>query len=275
MGNNPALHPIFSKFKPWEGMVPAGFIPGFMGAIVSDDFYEGVHNPNDRFVRTGYPPADEELFEHISLLKAIDTAADGRFTMLELGAGYGRWLITAAKAAEQRGLACYLVGVEAEPSHYKMMIEHFSNNGLEPNDHYLVDAAITDHDGEVTFAIGSPRASWGQAIVESDYQWPDKKLVRAISLSIILRRLDLVDLIDLDVQGEEFKVLDAARDMLGKVKRVHIGTHGHDIEENLRRLFLDLGWICEYDYPFNSQADTPFGRITFQDGVQDWINVNL
>lgn len=269
-------HPIFSKFKSWSGVVPAGFFPGYYGAIISDDFYQNEPHFYARVEDTGYPPADEELFEHIALLEAIDTAEED-FTMIELGAGYGRWMVQAAKAAKQRNLPCHFVGVEAEPGHYQMMIEHFLNNGIDPNNHRLIEAAVSDHDKEIRFVTGSPRASWGHKIyrdnIEWDPNWKEVKVVRAISLTTILRDLELVDLIDLDVQDEEYVILAAARDALcEKVKRIHIGTHGRQLERNLRILFGELGWTCEFNYPCNSETDTRYGRITFQDGVQDWSN---
>ena len=85
--------------------------------------------------------------------------------------------------------------------------------------------------------------------------------------------MELVDLIDLDVQGAEADVLTAAeRELDAKVKRVHIGTHSVDNEERCRELFGRLGWEKRNDYGSFTEADTPYGRISFQDGVQTWIN---
>jgi FkbM family methyltransferase len=251
-----------------------------MGAIISDDFYEDEPHFYARHVQTEYPAANEELFEYIALLEAIDAATKGQFTMLELGAGYGRWMVNAAKAAQQRDLTCHFVGFEAEPDHFQMMIKHFRNNKVYPWSYHLIEAAVTDYDGTATFAVGSPKVSWSQTIVDGtdkwDTKWTGKKTVRAISLTTILKSLEAVDLIDLDIQGDEFKVLSAARDALSaKVKRVHIGTHEHDIELSLRQLFSSMGWECRYDYPCKRKSVTPFGKIAFQDGVQDWVNTKI
>ena len=73
--------------------------------------------------------------------------------------------------------------------------------------------------------------------------------VKAITLKQVLDGLDHVDLIDLDVQGAELVVLRSAIGELDKkVKRVHIGTHGHDIEHGLRELFRQHGWYKANDY---------------------------
>lgn len=46
-------------------------------------------SPERRFVTTTLPAFDEEYFEWIDLLEAV-TEATGEFTMIELGAGWGR-----------------------------------------------------------------------------------------------------------------------------------------------------------------------------------------
>ena len=51
--------------------------------------------------------------------------------MIELGAGYGRWLVRAATALQQvKDLPFQLIGVEAEPQHFKWLLQHFKDNGL-------------------------------------------------------------------------------------------------------------------------------------------------
>lgn len=78
--------------------------------------------PFDRNESPTYPPFDEEYFEWIDLLEAVAAAKD-RFTMLELGAGFGRWTARAAAAAKQRDLSYSLIAVEAEPTHFDWMRE--------------------------------------------------------------------------------------------------------------------------------------------------------
>ena len=94
----------------------------------------------------------------------------------------------------------------------------------------------------------------------------------------ILRPLKFVDLIDLDIQGQEHEVLKvAASDVNEKVTRVHIGTHGEettgaDVEKGLRAIFSAMGWTNICDYPAQSKSATPYGEISFEDGAQTWLN---
>jgi hypothetical protein len=100
--------------------------------------------------------------------------------------------------------------------------------------------------------------------------------VEAVSLNALLSPLDKVDLIDLDVEGAEQQILEAAHAQVdAKVKRVHIETHSHEVESGLRSLFTELRWVNLRDYPCQSETETEWGRVTFQGGVQSWVNPRL
>ncbi len=277
--------PIYDKFERWEGHVPAHFAADFLGQLMATRFTAGWDTPDrrvDRHERPGIPPIDnEDFFEYASCLRAADEAR-GVFVMMELGAGFGHWLLAGAKAAMQRGLPVKLVGVEAEPAHFKMMIDHFRYNGFDPEDHTLLEAAVTDHEGTVYFAVGDPEAWWGQSIMASEdrphwlQEGADVAPVRAITLASLLAPFERVDLVDMDVQGEEYKVLYPARDELThKVRRLHIGTHSREVENNIRELLTTRGWRNEYDLPCSSTSESPYGTIELQDGVQAWVNPKL
>lgn len=271
-----AHHPVFSNFQCWEGTVPKGFFVNFLGVMTRVGYFESYaeierNYPADRHVETKYPDLDEEYFEWIDLLEAIELA-QGSFTMLELGAGYGRWTANAAAALKcSNGLPYHLVAVEAEPTHFQWMTQHLADNAVGLSNCQLVQGAVAPADGKVGFRLGP--SEWG-----GPSQWygqyiggPD--VVDAVSLNTLLGKLGIVDLIDLDVQGAEFEVLKAGAEQLDeKVKRIHIGTHGSEIEAALHSLFNRLGWECVRSFALGSVCDTEWGKISFQDGVQTWLN---
>jgi len=235
--------------------------------------------PSAPYVSLSAPPVDDEIFEWIDLLEAVEGAA-GRFVMVELGAGYGRWLVNGAIAARQRGLDSFLVGVEAEPTHFRWMRDHFTANGLNPDAHRLVRAAVASTDGKALFEVGRARDCYGQQLskpprrrLEWILQGGRMRRVTTISLPTLLRELAVVDLVDLDIEGAEADVLTSARDDLRhRVKRVHVGTHSPDQEARLRELFTELGWRPVWDFAGEGVRSTPFGDIEFQNGVQGWVN---
>lgn len=236
------------------------------------------------------PRFDEEYPEWIDVLEAVERAS-GHFTMVELGAGWGRWLARGGTAARLRGLPFTLVGVEAEPTHFAWLRAHLEDNNLIGSAR-LIEAAVAAGDGWVRFHVGDPESWYGQAIDPHEPQFEPRRRfggrgpqraagarerdvvrVEAVSLAGVLAPLGAVDLIDADIQGAEADVFEAARDALAaKVKLVHVGTHSEDNEERLRALFTELGWRKRFDFACLGERSTPWGPIEFQDGVQSWEN---
>jgi FkbM family methyltransferase len=293
----PQHHPAFDALVAYTGAGEPGFEIDFLGIRTRSECSAGA-------IITAMPvhtPADphEDYLEWIDLLESI-LAAKGQYTMMELGAGYGRWSVRAAAALRQlRPLPFHLVAVEGEPRHYRWLQQHMSDNQIPPCSCTLIHGVVSDHRDDVLFYVGSPSgerdepASWyGQAIIQGyeavaearsgNYEgqdlvtlksgWKSVK-TRSYLLTDILPETERIDLIDMDVQGEELKVVTAAIDALDRrVVRLHIGTHSHDIEAGLRELLLRHGWECKADYPCAQTNQTPWGPVQFVDGVQSWVN---
>ena len=260
-----------------------------------------------RKVEGFYVYNDEEYFEWVDLLESV-VAASGTYTMIDLGAGYGRWSVRAAYAVKQYNpqLRCRLIAVEAGTHEFTAGCGGiFRITASASLKHELIHAAVCEQPGKVYFYIGGPRggpfdlppsAWYGQALTK-DYEFRSKAKrdgkyagfkvylhesgwrsirVPSISLRTILKKLDRVDLIDLDIEGQELVTLTAAVAGLdAKVKRLHIGTHSAEIEAGLRQLLSDHGWRCLADYPLLQTSETPWGVISFGNGVQSWVNPRL
>lgn len=296
---------VFAPFDCWAGDVPEGFEANFLGVLTRAEFV-GAPRPPARRVSTTYPYArsrdphdlldlDEDILEWIDVLESV-MRAQGSYTMVELGAGYGRWLVNAAAALRVHSrLPGRFVGVEAEPTHFAWMQRHVVDNAISLDDVRLIRAAVAPSAGYVRFHVGDPAAWYGQAI---DPNRPDPVAKRglrshlgriasrlrgrsvvhvpAITLSELLRELGTVDLVDADIQDAEGAVFEKAREAVAEhVKRVHVGTHSEESEQRLREVFQGLGWTCVNDYRLQTVGHTPWGPISFQDGVQTWINPRL
>lgn len=257
----------------------------FLGVFVDVTYANWNPSPEGVVVRPDLPSLDtEEYPEWIDLLEAVCSASH-RFVMVELGAGFGRWLVDGAAAYRQLqpdGELC-LVGVEAEPTHFRWLRQHMERNDIDLASAHLIEAAVSSKSGRVMLeTFGDPAADWGQRI-RSGPAWLHRlrrhnegTVVNAITLRQALCEAEgLIDLVDLDIQGAEADVLTAGADDLDRVRRVHIGTHGAEQERGLRTLFTHLGWECHADYPaFATVAETSWGgrNVAFADGVQTWVN---
>ncbi len=247
------------------------------------------------------PERDKEYFEWIDVLESVATA-NGRYCMLEVGAGYGRWSCRAALAARQMGLSPIEVGaVEAEPSHLRWIDPHYRLNGLGSDEYRIHPVAVAAESGTALYYINEPGVPdpeqaakdwYGQMLAGNDVLVADAAKAtyhgmpvltfengyQAISVDVeafpaILEQYEFLDLVDFDIQGKEWEVIGAAMPMLNaKVRMVYVGTHGRDIEVGLRGIFRDNGWACRRDLACYAEHETEYGRICLEDGVQSWRN---
>ena len=278
-------HSIFAGFPPWTGKVSREFWATPYGSLVRRGFRGNPPASEDYEQAPRYPDLDEEYFEWVDLLETVALAGE-TYTMLELGAGHGRWVVAAATVLRRHRpeVRPRLAAFEPDHGHYEMLWQHFLDNGLRPDEHLLVEAAVSDADGTAFFTAGHSEEWWGQSVVsDPGAPWLRERFdkaavvpVPAISLPTILAPYPLVDLIDMDLQGHEAIVCKAAAEDLDRcVQRIHVGTHSQEIEGELRSFFTGLGWLCYYDFPCHSTVPTQFGAVAFEDGVQTWINPNL
>jgi FkbM family methyltransferase len=294
-------HPIFHKFTRFRGEAPAGYDRDFIGSKTRRMFW--TESPRDTAIEVDvpYPAFDEEYFEWIDLLESVVAARDS-YTMIELGAGYGRWAVRAALAVRQfSSIPFQLTAVEADPVHFDWLRMHFEDNSVDPSRYRLLHAAVGSVSGDASVWIGSdethtPSLWYGQmvqvqqeATLVKDANYGGHQVHRhedgrksisvpQVGLKQILKRTRHVDLIDFDVQGQELSaILPAIRELNAKVKRLHIGTHSFvpGIEAGLRSLLGENGWRCLADYPGRGLRDTPWGPIYFDDGVQSWVNPRI
>jgi FkbM family methyltransferase len=267
-----AHHDVFTRYA-----AGADRIPNWIGVTTRRQFFTADLN----FVSSTPPaPVDSEYFEWIDLLESVVDAGD-EYTFIELGAGYGRWVVNAAAAVRAFGRSCYrLVAVEAEPTHVQWLAQHCADNGVESRSRFgtlrIVDAAVTADGGSVEFAVGNPAGWYGQAVADGTWSPERTERVRGVRLSMLLNDLTAVDLIHADIQGAELAAVAEAADVLDSTtRRLHIGTHGPDVEAGLREVLSGHGWRCLRDYAAFSRAETPWGEMRFQDGIQTWSNPRL
>lgn len=285
-------HPVFSRFAPHTGARKSGVLLDFIGA----EFLGAWDNqPNVQAIEEPWTPPppeyNEEYFEWVDVLESV-LAAEESYTMMELGAGYGRWGIRAGRAACKRGIRdIRLVFVEGEPKHATWLGEALTLNRLADRS-TVHEKAIAYGEEIVPFVISheTTNIGFGQCIgwegegTETERTYFGKPVrktpagydqisVHPITFEEITAGIEFIDFVDMDLQRAELDVVQNSMDTLtAKVRRVHIGTHAPEIEEVLRTAFTDAGWQKVWDFGCQRINPTPFGDIPFVDGVQGWIN---
>jgi FkbM family methyltransferase len=213
-----------------------------------------------------FPVASEEYLEWIDLLRAVQDAAmlNQPLVMMELGARYGTWMVRGAAAyVTLTGRRDYtVVGVEGDKIGYEWMQQHVHENGIEKP--VLWHRAMGERDGQTV-----------------DMSWEGAShRVETISLPTLLAPHYRVHLVDMDIQGAELAVCQAAGSIAAlnqKVRRVHIGTHSVAVHKALAALFITNGWAVDQSYEGRHNSDlwnpsqftqVPIvGRVHFNDGV--------
>jgi FkbM family methyltransferase len=292
------LHdPVLHRFPPWEGEADGRFAYDFLGVRTDPRFHRQIRPQPPGPLKTDYPRPQYEYIELVFLLDSVlDSVPDsvaaaaegGGLTVMELGAGYGRWLAAAFRAARLVSTGpVKLIGVEMVPRHVARLHEHLRNNGIDPEEHDLIHAAVSDRDGEAWYRPDSdPAAEYGLSVFRrrvggagpagsatkpSGRETPVR--VPCIGLAGLLRSAGTVDLVHCDIQGEELRAIGGSVDELSRrVSRLLVATHSRRIHRRLRALLSEAGWECRHDYRPHRRERTPFGDVQFLDGLLAYVN---
>lgn len=279
------------------------------GAVIREEFHGGeatsdtTHAVAPEFDLAAH---GEEIFEWLDIASAV-LQSRRPLVFVELGSGYGRWSArfwNLAQYVEAKDSA--IIMVEADPTHARWAQRNMADNGVPPDSWRLFEAAISSGPGSSLFynRMGSeeqnpkPGEWYGQSLVSAAHPEAERPLrgfpsflrrkkklmdgwgaikVKTLGMREVLRDTSHVSLMDFDIQNSEAKVVRAGIDTLSeKVERLHIGTHSQSAERDLRSVLNDNNWECVRDFPCNSSAIIePWGHVSFQDGVQTWVNVSL
>jgi len=153
---------VFDGIVPYAGVPPQGFYPDWLGAMTDVAFraYQGLSRDGvgGTFVQTRLPGIEdgEGWFEAVNQVEAAREAR-GRFVMISLGACYGAQAVGSYLALKAvNPMPCKLVAVEPEPTNLEWTARHFRDNGIDPDEHWLIGAAIGDSNAPTLFPVGAP-----------------------------------------------------------------------------------------------------------------------
>ena len=303
-------HPIFASFERSQPYSDESAHYNFVGARISHDFEVdlAVASPlMDKRVTKGlmasgrsslydgddtYPHRDsEDYFEWIDLLTAI-ARAEGSFTMMEVGAGYGRWIANAAAALRRLKNSKItdrrFIALEANQRRFDFMVRNCAENEMPAAETELHRLACTSDGRPVLMKCDD---DYGAKVMRDDAlvnneafnhaervpaqdETGRKFLLEKVPAANIRNLLTReVDFLDMDIQGAELDVLPAAMTTITeKVKLAHVATHSTIIEAKLAALFHLHGWRPRYLFCCGQVNRTQFGGFRFIDGIQSWEN---
>jgi FkbM family methyltransferase len=279
---------IFAEFVNPDAKPESGFLVDFLGSRIRttslwkharalDGQTIGIPVPTDFF--------HAEAIEWIGLLKAVRSAA-GQYVAMELGAGFGPWVVAGGVAARLRGIKdIRLCAVEGDSQHFRSLRQHLADNGFEPDQHALFEAAVGTCAGVAQWPIAeNPSEEWGCRPIQGsgDYtgrQFPKTKQVEIVPMLDLVVREPRWDLVHIDVQGDEVDICRSCIDELNaRVRWIIVGTHSRKIDGDLVELMWRAGWWLEHEKPAKfafGLNPTTLEAMTTIDGTQVWRNPRL
>lgn len=228
-----------------------------------------------------------EVIEYFALLTSVEAARKNKYTMLELGAGWGPWMCASGITCKKAGIGeIKLTGVEGEANKIPLIKHHLTKNGLRPDN----DLNENTLDGCMTRIIngvvndGTPAlfpvvdiSHYGASLIHGDCQSDEMVSVRGYTMEELTKDDDIVDLVHIDIQGYEKVLLEEQiRIFQDKVLYIAIGTHTRAIEGFLIEFMLSHGFVLLREQPCliskpNQLPQNPVD-MTIRDGMQVWKN---
>lgn len=262
----------------------AGFLTNYLGVVIDPKFFPQLLLDRAGEVEAIPIPANwhADIAEWGAVLRAVDLATD-RFTMIELGCGWGCWMNNAGVAARRAGLKTHLIGVEGDEGHIGFARESTAANAFLPEQ-------VTLHRGIAAAEAGTalfPRQeqagiAWGlepifgvndalrdEAVASGKYD-----ALPMVPLADLAAQHERIDLLHIDIQGGEANLIAGCLPTLcNLVAYIVIGTHSREIEGTLFGILLAAGWRLEIERPAILSLDA--APIVVIDGVQGWRNPAL
>lgn len=270
-----------------------GFYTDFSGVRTRLSYFGIESHPAEHAIGAIPFPDDAlhaEAIEYLAAVYALEHAVDS-FTIVELGAGYGPWLVFGAKAALRRGIEkVRLIAVEADLQRHQLLYTNLADNDLYPPPNGAADVkiscvhgAISDVNGRVSFGSQSVH-DWGASPIEgggnTDYRGitVEAQEIDTYTIESVLADVTSVDFMHMDIQGFELRSIRVSLDVLQrKVKVLLVATHSRALEGGIIDLLHDNGWKLLYEKPckFNPGSNTDLTALTYLDGTQVWVNTRF
>jgi hypothetical protein len=135
----------FDRYCAPEAIPETGFYTDFSGVRTRLSYFGIDSHPAEHAVGAIPFPDDAlhaEAIEYLAAVYALEQAGDS-FTVVELGAGYGPWLVFGAKAALRRGITkVRLIAVEADLQRHQLFYTNLADNGLHPPSSGVTDVDV-------------------------------------------------------------------------------------------------------------------------------------
>jgi hypothetical protein len=223
-------------------------------------------------------------------------AARDRFVMITLGACYGGQAVGSYRTLQMLNpMPSKFVAVEGDPENIAWTAIHMRDNGMDPEAHWLLQAAVNDSNNPVLFPVGWPgmgiqncvatnelhsREIYANELISAggaekalrnlliknttgiqkdllpgENYLAEIKVVSAVTLQDILSPFDFVDYLECDIQQSEIVVFPPFMDL---VKRKVRRLHIGTHGMDVHTTLLELFKKDDWEIVFNYEPNSKF-----------------
>uniref|UniRef100_A0A6M3ISS0 Putative methyltransferase n=1 Tax=viral metagenome TaxID=1070528 RepID=A0A6M3ISS0_9ZZZZ len=173
--------------------------------------------------------------QRFAFLGVLQTYRGQHINFFELGAGYGHWSIALRMIAPSLNISYRVLAVEGEPTHYQWLAKCLEANDVA--NATAIHGAVDGQGGTCRFQNAyDPASRFGQRILEE--KEPGGIEIRAYTLAELMASYNFSDvqLIHMDVQEREAKVIAGGIEVIECIEYILIETHTTKVEEQLKEL---------------------------------------
>ncbi|MDR3438632.1 FkbM family methyltransferase [Telmatospirillum sp.] len=277
---------IIRKFEVTDRQGKKGYYTNFMGVRTAVKYFPSFLTQMDGLVEAIPIPANwhADIAEWGAALRAVELAR-GKFTIIELGCGWGCWMNNTGVAARMVGLDVHLIGVEGDEAHIESAREACAVNGFRPDQVTLNRGIAASTAGIALFPrVENGADQWGLEPVFGASEEQRREATRSghfdelpmITLDEIAAPHDRIDLLHVDIQGGEVDLIGGCLPLINeKVAYLLVGTHSRQIDGRLMDMMLNAGWKLEIERPTIFTIDAGGIPCVTVDGVQGWRNPKI
>ncbi len=234
-------------------------------------------------------------FKQDCFLSVLADVGRQQVNMFELGAGWGRVCLELAGVVDYKVIpvipvSYHCLAVEGEPTHYQWIKEHFEVQNINGT---AIHGAVSDKDGTCRFTVSpDPDYCYGQTMVSplnphkiptfgSIYHFFRKKYVKVPMYTVdhLIKKyeFDHLDIIHMDVQGAEYKVMLGAAESIRNnlIDYLLIGTHSGKLNDALKQLLTPNFDLIVDIYPRSVAKIEGSPPVRSHDGCQVYKRNNI
>nr|MDO8135938.1 FkbM family methyltransferase [Candidatus Njordarchaeum guaymaensis] len=179
------------------------------GACSSIDIYTEIFKENDHLLIPEFSGKEDKI-------------------VLDLGANEGYYTLK----IKQNNPECKIVSVEPNPLAFEALEKNVKSNNLK--DVILVNKAVTTKTGKMLLEIVPEISAIGAKEIRAQKRpWLKEERIKKITVDgTTLPQLckecdiDIIDILKMDVEGQEVEILESSKDLLKDIKRIVVEHHG-------------------------------------------------